>query len=358
MGKARLPLLPIAVLTLASLSFILAAISKPGSVLSVSSSVVISEIQIDGVTSNDEFVELYNTSNLPVDISGWRLARKTATSTAEPQNIVASLSGTIAPHSFFLVAHPGYTGETEPDQSYSATSSGIAANNTVILYSDSGITIVDKVGMGTASDRESQTAQIPDEGQSIERKANEFSTLESMEVGGTDHADGNGYDSDNNYNDFILRTTSDPQNSLATQEPDITPTPTQRPSDTPTPTVTPTATPTEEPTPTATQTPTPTSIEEPTSTPTESPTPTPGETPTETPTPTTTVIPTETPSPTEVPTPTETPTPIITPSPTTIPTPTQPTLVFRNVLFTCRIVYMPVRIMGLRFAFPSISCTN
>lgn len=324
MGKAHLPLLPLVILTLASLSFIIAAIARPTSVLSVSETVLISEIQIEGSGANDEFVELYNSSDLPVDLTGWRLAKKTATSTAEPQNLAASLSGTIQPHSYFLIAHPGYTNATvSADLFYSATSSGIAANNTVLLFRDAGITIVDKVGMGTAFDNETQATVVPDNDESIERKANESSTADSMGPGGANETDGNGRDSDNNNNDFILRKSSDPQNSSSSVEPEI-PEPTSTNTPTPTLTETPTPTPTEEPTPTETQTPTPTVM----TTPTDSPTPTP----------------------------TESPTPTLTPAPSTTPTPASPTLVFRNVLFTCRIVYSPLRVMGLRFLFPSISC--
>ena len=55
------------------------------------------------------------------------------------------------------------------------------------------------------------------DGKSFERKANSSSNLESMES--TDKLKGNGYDTNNNFNDFVFRNISDPQNSLSELEP-------------------------------------------------------------------------------------------------------------------------------------------
>lgn len=237
--------------------------------------IVISEIQISGSTdANDEFVELYNPTDSAVDLSGWRLTRKNSAGTQS--NIVSSMSGNIPARGYFLVAHPDYDGSVNPDLEYSATSSGIVANGSVLLYSDAGVTVVDKVGMGTATDFEASTAAVPDDDQSIERKANSSSTTDSMSTE-ADMNSGNGEDSNNNLNDFILRTLTDPQNSLSALEPQASATPTASPSPSPstTPTATPSATPTSTPSPTPTSSPSAT----PTSSPTSSPSATPGATP-------------------------------------------------------------------------------
>ena len=173
--------------------------------------VVISEIQVGGGVADDEFVELYNPTTSSVDLSGWRLTRKTAAGTTE-NNLVASLSGSIPAHGYFLVAHPDYDGAVAEDMVYSATSSAIAANNSVVLYSDAGVTVVDKVGMGTATDVETTATTSPDADTSIERKANSSSTSDSMGTSGVDETAGNGEDTDVNSSDFVGRTTSDPQN--------------------------------------------------------------------------------------------------------------------------------------------------
>jgi hypothetical protein len=249
---------------------------------SASPNIVISEIQIAGATANDEFVELYNPTNFAVEMNGWRLARRTSSATGTLTNLVSNLSGTISAHGYFLIANPEYTGATTPDTWYSATTNGIAANNTVILYSDAGQTVVDKVGMGTAEDNESFATVVPNSSSSIERKASSTSTSESLMVGGLEELAGNGYDSDNNQVDFTTRTNPDPQNSLDV-EPVLSPTP--LPTSTPLPTTTPTVAPTNTPTPT---------VVAPTTTPTLFPT----NSPTPLPTPVSTISPTPSPTPT------------------------------------------------------------
>lgn len=225
------------------------------SVLSVSNNVVISEIQITGNTTTDEFVELYNPTSADIDLSGWRLTRKTAN--GSQSNLVANIQGTIPAYGFFLIAHPDYNGSVSADQTYSAASNSMAANNTILLYRDSGQTLVDKVGMGNASDYEGKATVVPNSEESIER------------IGKVD--------TDNNLNDFILQPIPNPQNKLSPIEipssPTATPTFTLTPTQSPTPTLTSTPTPTLTPTPTSTPTPTPTPTQTITPTPTPVPTP-------------------------------------------------------------------------------------
>lgn len=258
--------------------------------------VVISEVQIAGTTATDEFVELYNPNESSVDLEGWRMTRKTDTGTES--NLVSSFpEGTmITARGYYLISSPDYDGSPSADTTYSATTNSIAADNTVLLYQDAGDTLIDKVGMGAAVDSETSTTTVPAADSSVERKANATSTSETMGSGGADETAGNGHDTDNNTNDFVSRTSSQPQNSgSSTEPPGATPSPTP----TATPTESPTATPTESPTATPTATATPT--ESPTASPTESPSPTPSETPTSTPEPSET--PTATPEPTSTPEP-------------------------------------------------------
>ena len=186
--------------------------------------ILISEIQIIGATANDEFVELYNPNDFNVDLTGYKLKR--ATNTGNEELLVAAnhFNGkSIKSKGFFLLAHPDYTGSVIPDiqwpQSYK-----LAGNNSLILYNSEN-KIVDKVGWENAQVFEtSPYPKNPGPNQSLERKAFASSTAESMTTG--KHKDqGNGYDSDNNSNDFILRQTSDPQDSQSPIEPPPAPLP-------------------------------------------------------------------------------------------------------------------------------------
>ncbi len=360
--------------------------------------VVISEVQIGGTTATDEFVELYNPTGSAIDLTGYRLTRKT--SGGGEDNLVSSLSGTIPSHGYFLLTHANYDGAVTFNQQYSASNS-VADDSTVLLYSDASITLVDKVGFGTPTDSETSPASNPADDGSIERKAKDTSDANSM-VNGDDQLQGNEYDSGNNANDFVVRTASDPQNTssqieapTSTQQPtptpteEPTPTPTEEPSPTPTieptPTEEPTPTPTEEPSPTPTEEPTPTPTEEPTPTPTEEPSPTPtiepSPTPTEEPTPTPTQEPSPTPepSPSEEPTATPTvqasptsepsttptvdlsPTLTLTPTPTGEPTPTPVKNLIGLFNFpgrrsACTLEIKIFQVGFLKMAFPKISC--
>jgi len=303
------------------------AISRqPGSIYSaVAEHVVISEVKVEGGVARDEFVELYNPTNSAIDLDGWRLTRKT--SAGSESNLVSSLTGIIPAKGFFLITHPD-NNIVEPDLMYSATSNSISANNTVLLYSDASLTLVDKVGMGIeAADPEATASAEPLAGQSIERKANQASTSVSMTVG-ADISQGNGEDSDNNANDFIVRETPDPQNSSSGLEPVSGSTP--EPTATPEPTVTPTPEITPTPIPTATLT----------------PSPTPTQTPEVTPEPTNTPVPTSTPTPSVSPT----PQPTVNPTPRPWPWPRRRTL-------TCSWTERTIQGRFFSWTLPRFSCS-
>lgn len=224
---------------------------------------VISEIKVAGVSDvDDEFIELYNPTSSPVNLAGWRVTRMTSTGTES--NLIASMSGTIPAHGFFLLANDESPASPSADLIYA---SAVAANNTINLYSDAGNTLIDRVGFGTASIFESTPAAQPSAGQSLERKANSASTVESM-TSGIDVLEGNGEDTDNNGNDFIIRTSPDPQNSLSQIEPIFS---------------TPSATPTSTASATPSSTPSSSPSATPSSTPSASPTASPSASPTATP---------------------------------------------------------------------------
>lgn len=247
MQKANLSWLFLLNVSLLIVLFI--SLSKPSPVKSaLAEHIVISEVQISGETPNDEFVELYNPTASDMDLTGWRLARKTSgTSSA---NLVTNISGSIPAHGYFLVTPPtGYTGTTPADLVYSPAGTRISADNTVYLYGSDSATLVDKVAIGDgATDGEGNPAPLPGNGQSIERKAKTSSTAETMASG--DANQGNGEDTDNNSDDFILKITSEPQDSTSSAEM-LAASPIPSSSDSASPSASPSTEPSESPSPSA-----------------------------------------------------------------------------------------------------------
>ncbi len=371
-------------LTYACIVLLIIANGQTLSVKADTNHVVISQIQLSGATASDEFVELYNPTDSTIDIAKWRLIRKSSTG-GSTQNLVASLAGTIKPKSYFLISHPNAVSSTNADVTYSSSASAMTTNNTITLFSDAGLTIVDKIGLGTAVESETSAfADNPEGGESIVRKATATSTAQSLFTGGTEATQGNEFDTDNNATDFVLFTTSLPRNSSTPQAqpttvPSSAPTNTPAPTITPSPTIAPTVSPTTVPTstPTPTQVPTVIPTIQPTSTPTLAPTATPmptnTPTPTKLPTPTPTKIPTPiatvVPAMTTAPTPTTVPTVPVSPMPTAIPTPTMtpmpsptPEVIVdeslgRNRKLVCIQSFRTLRILGYQFFIPKVSCS-
>lgn len=160
--------------------------------------ILINEIQTEGQTAKDEFIELYNPNDHNVDLAGFALKKKNKT--GNESNLVSSsaFSGIIPPLGFFLIAPqlidettPTYMGLISPDLLYSGKTFSVAQDNTVLLY-DNMEHLLDKVGFGSAQDFEGSTAQNPETLQSIERKIL-------------------GQDTDNNAEDFILLTEPTPK---------------------------------------------------------------------------------------------------------------------------------------------------
>ncbi len=160
--------------------------------------VVINEIQVGGAEkATDEFIELYNADDQDLDLTGWRLSKKTASGSLS--NLLTEFPSVAIPaHGFLLIAHQDYTGTAPKDLAYS-TQSSITADNTIIVYSDNGKTIVDLVGMGNAGEGEGSNAATPEPGQSVERNPS-------------------GSDTNNNASDFTVRTMPTPKQGSDDQD--------------------------------------------------------------------------------------------------------------------------------------------
>ncbi|KFA93465.1 lamin tail domain-containing protein [Archangium violaceum] len=189
--------------------------------------VVISEFAVAGTVHNDEFYELYNPTDAEVDLSDWKLQYKSAAGSTYNSTAYIFPAGTkIAARSYLLVTASTYVGTVSGDVSSGST---LALGGSVghlrlgrpgISTAKSDPLAVDTVGYGSTADSPEGapiTGTVP-AGGSYERKAYTTSTAATMAVGGADADRGNGTDSDNNANDFVIRTVRQPQNSASPAE--------------------------------------------------------------------------------------------------------------------------------------------
>ena len=192
-----------------------------------STTVVISEFATRGPSSaTDEFVELYNASSGPINLGGWKLQYNPASGSGWLDRAILPSNTVIAAHGFFLIANQAYV--TGPAADYTSglwnSGTGMADNGHVRILNGSAVE-VDKVGWGTAALPEGSPAPnhgTSANGNSVERKALPTSTADSLASGGAHALLGNGRDSDNNANDFVVQTHGrNPQNASNSPEPAI-----------------------------------------------------------------------------------------------------------------------------------------
>jgi predicted extracellular nuclease len=198
--------------------------------------VVISEFRTRGPNgAGDEFVELYNNSDVAVDISGWKVRTSSSGGTISTRLTINSETF-IPSRGHFLAANAnGYSGTVAGDQTFA---SGLANDGGLALTLPDN-SIVDQVGLSAGSTfRENMhLAPLPsDSNQSYERKP-----------GGPS---GSTQDTDNNFDDFQLLTPSNPENRTSSPTPGPSPLPSPSPSQSPTPLPSPTTTPAPSPSPT------------------------------------------------------------------------------------------------------------
>jgi len=177
-----------------------------------SKNVKISEIQIAGATETDEFVELYCASSNPCDISNWTLKHYSAQGV---ETTLASINAgtSITGYGYYLIAHDDYDGPVSADVTYNAAE--IAGDNSIILYEGTG-QAVDVFGVSEQSliyEDQAPLQPAPANG-SYERRAFYGMTAQEMAF----DTNGNGYDTESNTIDFIIRDTADPQNSSSDPE--------------------------------------------------------------------------------------------------------------------------------------------
>jgi len=188
--------------------------------------VLISEVQV----ADAEFVELYNPTDEDINMTGWHWCYfSSGRDWNNPYRDKEFPEGaTIPAHGFYLIATTsGDFPNADWNLGYSTHFLSNSAGSVGIFPWDPDEKTpeeakngrIDAVGWGSVEYvKEDSEAGVPSEGKSIERKAQSASTPETMGPGGKDADRGNGYDSDDNSQDFVLRDSPEPQNSSSSPE--------------------------------------------------------------------------------------------------------------------------------------------
>lgn len=178
-------------------------------------SVVISEVHFG--TGGEQFIELYNVSTKPIPIGGWQVQRKTAEQ--EPfkpwtQAVAVIPAGvTLAPKRYYIIGTREFARtHGMVDQVRELLGPLELAGGALRLWDPSSDTELDLVGWGNAqtytnagvSATYKPAAAVAIAGYSLERKAKAASTQASMKPGGGDDLAGNGSDTGNDINDFMV----------------------------------------------------------------------------------------------------------------------------------------------------------
>ncbi len=197
--------------------------------------VVISEVAGGGGNTtapyNTDYIELYNPTANDIVMTNWSV--QYAPNTGETWQ-VATFTGTIKAHSFFLIS--GFTGNGAAPLPFAAdATSGLSIaslqGKVVLVNNSTAVTganptnasIIDKVGWGSAATgSEGFPAPTSNTASAVERKAFDYSTDVSMMPGGEDHTQGNGHDSDSNDNDFVIVAPNPQYSGSPKEQPTVT----------------------------------------------------------------------------------------------------------------------------------------
>ncbi len=179
---------------------------------------VISEVSTRGPSGAlDEFVEIYNRMDFPIDVSGLQIQYQSSAGTTWSNRTQFPPGATIGAHGFYLVGGGNYSRATtlDPGAQWPSGLNGLGGHVRIV----NGVTELDRFGWGTAMNPEGNAmiAVVDEAVNTYERKAGPASSPASMTTG-TDATRGNGQDTDDNRADFIERPTADPQNTASPPE--------------------------------------------------------------------------------------------------------------------------------------------
>jgi beta-lactamase superfamily II metal-dependent hydrolase len=173
--------------------------------------VVISEFRFRGPNGgNDEFVELYNGTAVPIDIGGWKLKGSNNAGTVTTRATIAN-GVSIPAHGHFLFANNnaagGYSGSVAANHSYAT---GITDDGGIAITTAADV-VIDQAGSSAGSAFKEGSPLTPLGSSNLNRSY-------ERKPGGVD---GSTQDTGSNAADFVIRTPSDPQNLASAVTPAI-----------------------------------------------------------------------------------------------------------------------------------------
>ena len=216
---------------------ILVCVLSTSSVLGQANHVVISEVYggggNSGSTWKNDFVELYNPTNARITMTNWSVQYASYSGSFSALNVHV-FSGVIQPKSFFLIQESQGSGGSKdlptPDAtgtlalSYQQGKVALSSGTTPVT-GPTNPSVVDFVGYGntpgTSASMFEGSGPVPtlSNTTSAERKASASSTAATLGSGGSEEKSGNGLDTNDNANDFVVQQNVNPQNSASPKEP-------------------------------------------------------------------------------------------------------------------------------------------
>jgi hypothetical protein len=136
---------------------------------------LINEVQTDGATATDEWVEIYNPCTTAVTLDG-KLVYRGPSSTADSNTLASFTNKTFPAQGYFLIANDGYSGTADIAK---FTSSGLGAAGGGVGLRDSSDALLTSMAWGASTSngfQQGSPAAAPGTSKSAARKPNGTST--------------------------------------------------------------------------------------------------------------------------------------------------------------------------------------